>query len=292
MSAKLLEGKPLAEGLKISLKSEIEILKNKYSTAPSLSVIQLGDNPASSVYVNQQKKCADSLFIGYNIHRLSVDTKKEELFSLLDKLNNDKDVSGIIVQLPLPAHIDHKELILKIHPAKDVEGLHPESLGRLILGKPTLTPCTALAAVELIKSTGVDLYGKEVVVVGHSEIVGKPVALLLLNELATITVCHIGTSQKGCLGDHVKYADILVVAVGKAGIIKGDSIKEGAIVVDVGINKVGDKIVGDVEFESASEKASYITPVPGGVGPLTVVMLMKNTLTSFKLQREICASQT
>jgi methylenetetrahydrofolate dehydrogenase (NADP+)/methenyltetrahydrofolate cyclohydrolase len=291
MSAKLLEGKPLAEGLKGSLKSEIEILKNKYSAAPSLSVIQLGDNPASSVYVNQQKKCADSLGIGYNIHKLSVDTKKEELFSLLDKLNNDKDVSGIIVQLPLPAHIDHKELILKIHPAKDVEGLHPENLGRLILGKPILTPCTALAAVELIKSTGVDLYGKEVVVVGHSEIVGKPVGLLLLNEFATITICHIGTSQKGCLKDHVKYADILIVAVGKAGLIKGDLIKEGAIVIDVGINKVENKIVGDVEFETASNVASYITPVPGGVGPLTVVMLMKNTLTAFKLQREICANQ-
>ncbi len=286
MSAKLLEGKPLAEALKLTLKNEINRLSEKYKIGPSLSVIQLGDNPASSVYVNQQKKCADSLGIGYNINKLNAETKKEELLSLIDNLNKDSSVSGIIVQLPLPGHIDHKEVLLRICPHKDVEGLHPENLGRVVLGKPTLAPCTALACFELIKSTGVDLYGREVVMVGHSEIVGKPLALLLLNEFATITVCHIGTSQKGCLKDHAKYADILIVAVGKAGIIKGEHIKEGAIVVDVGINKVGDKIVGDVEFESASVVASYITPVPGGVGPLTVVMLMKNTLIAFKLQRE------
>ncbi|MBM3253600.1 MAG: bifunctional 5,10-methylenetetrahydrofolate dehydrogenase/5,10-methenyltetrahydrofolate cyclohydrolase [Candidatus Omnitrophica bacterium] len=286
MSARLLEGKPLAESLKSELKNEVDQLKGKYKTNPSLSVIQVGDNPASSVYANQQKKCADSLGIGYNIHRLSIEAKKEELFSLIDGLNKDDLVSGIIIQLPLPSHIDHKELILRISPLKDVEGLHPENLGKLVLGKPSLAPCTALACVELIKSIGVDLYGKEVVIVGHSEIVGKPLALLLLNDFATITVCHIGTSQKGCLNDHTKYADILVVAVGKAGLIKGEHIKEGVIVVDVGINKVGDRIVGDVEFESASNVASYITPVPGGVGPLTVVMLMKNTLTAFKLQRE------
>ncbi|MFH0838880.1 MAG: bifunctional 5,10-methylenetetrahydrofolate dehydrogenase/5,10-methenyltetrahydrofolate cyclohydrolase [Candidatus Omnitrophota bacterium] len=285
MSARLLEGKPLAEALKSSLKSEIEAIKQKHNTVPSLAVIQLGENPASSMYVNQQKKCADSLGVAYNIHKLSDQTKKEELFSLIDSLNKDNNVSGIIVQLPLPAHIDHKEVILKISPLKDVEGLHPENLGKLVLGKPGLSPCTALACFELIKSTGVELYGREVVMVGHSEIVGKPLALLLLNEFATVTICHIGTSQKGCLKDHVKYADIVVVAVGKAGLIKGDSIKEGAIVIDVGINKVADKIVGDVEFETASNVASYITPVPGGVGPLTVVMLMKNTLAAFNIQK-------
>lgn len=292
MPAKLLEGKPIAESIKNSLKEERALLKEKYQCLPSLAVIKLGDNPASTVYVHQQKRCAQELEIGYNIYQLDQEAKKEELFHLIDQLNQDQRVSGLIVQLPLPAHLDHKEVVLNISPLKDVEGLHPQNLGRLVLGRPSLSPCTALACMELIRASGVDLYGKEVVVVGHSEIVGKPLGLLLLNEFATLTVCHIGTSQRGNLKAHTQYADILIVAVGKPALIKGEAIKEGAIVIDVGINKTPEKIVGDVEFESAREVASYITPVPGGVGPLTVVMLMKNTFQAFKLQQEErCAKQ-
>ena len=191
---------------------------------------------------------------------------------------------GIIIQMPLPASIDYKKISQYIEPAKDVEGMHPANIGKLLFGKSKLVPCTAAAAMELINSTGVDLYGKEVVIVGHSEIVGKPLAMLLLDKFATVTVCHIGTSKAGKLEEHVKQAEILIVAVGKAGLIKGHLIKEGAIVIDVGINRVADKIVGDVEFEAAEKRASWITPVPGGVGPLTVTMLMRNLVEAAKSQ--------
>ena len=186
--------------------------------------------------------------------------------------------------MPLPPQIDYKKISQFIVPEKDVEGMHPVNIGKIIFAKAKILPCTAAAVMELLKETGVDLYGREVVVVGHSEIVGKPLALLLLDRFATVTVCHIGTSKAQKLEEHVRKAEVLIVAVGKAGLIKGDWIKEGAIVIDVGINRVGDKIVGDVEFETAEKKASYITPVPGGVGPLTVTMLMRNLVEATKLQ--------
>jgi len=186
--------------------------------------------------------------------------------------------------MPLPSQIDYKKISQFILPEKDVEGMNPENIGKILFGKAKILPCTPAAVMELIKETGVDLYGKEVVIVGHSEIVGKPLSLLLLDKFATVTVCHIGTSQAKKLDEHVRKAEILIVAVGKPCLIKGDWIKEGSIVIDVGINKVGDKIVGDVEFEEAKERASFITPVPGGVGPLTVVMLMRNLVEATKLQ--------
>ncbi|HPP66817.1 MAG TPA: bifunctional 5,10-methylenetetrahydrofolate dehydrogenase/5,10-methenyltetrahydrofolate cyclohydrolase, partial [bacterium] len=205
------------------------------------------------------------------------------LIRFIEQLNKDNSITGIILQLPLPTGMDVRKIQSKIAPNKDVEGVNPVNLGWILYGRPLLAPCTALAVKELIDSTGVDLYGKEVVMVGHSDIVGKPVALLLVDKFATVSICHIGTSDRGMLDHHVKEAEILIVAVGKAGLIKGEWIREGAIVIDVGINAVGDKIVGDVEFETAKERAGWITPVPGGVGPVTTAMLLKNTVTAARL---------
>ena len=283
MPATLLDGKVIAQGIKEGLAKEIQALKEKGKT-PKLVAVQVGENPASAVYLKSQAKTAEALGITYELITLDKTIKEEELIKKISELNKDSKVGGVILQLPLPEHINARRVICHINPAKDVEGMHPENLGRLLLAEAKVAPCTPLAVMELIKSTGVNLYGKEVVVVGHSEIVGKPLSLLLLKEFATTTVCHIGTGQRGILPEHVKRAEILVVAVGKASLVKGEWIKEGAIVIDVGINKVGDKIVGDVEFEVAKERASYITPVPGGVGPLTVTMLMRNLVEAVKLQ--------
>jgi len=279
--AKLLEGKPIAERIKEEIRQQINSLKIR----PVLGSIQVGDNPGAEAYVKSQKKLAENLGIEYQLHKLGQDTPESELIKFIQKLNSDKSINGIIIQMPLPAQIDYKKISQFISPEKDVEGMHPVNIGKIIFGKATMLPCTPAAVMELIKETGVDLYGKEVVVVGHSEIVGKPLALLLLEKFATVTVCHIGTSQAGKLEEHVSKAEILIVAVGKAGLIKGGWVKEGAIVIDVGINRVGDKIVGDVEFEEAEKRASYITPVPGGVGPLTVTMLMRNLVEAANLQK-------
>ncbi|HDZ77643.1 MAG TPA: bifunctional 5,10-methylenetetrahydrofolate dehydrogenase/5,10-methenyltetrahydrofolate cyclohydrolase [Candidatus Omnitrophica bacterium] len=282
MSAKLLEGKPIAGKIKEDLKQEIQSL----GEAPVLASIQVGDNAGAEAYVRSQKKNAENLGIDYQLHKLGDDTEEAALTEFIQKLNNDDKVNGIIIQMPLPAQIDYKKISRYIKPEKDVEGMHPANIGKLVFGNAKISPCTAASSMELIKASGVDLYGKEVVIVGHSEIVGKPLSLLLLEKFATVTVCHIGTSKAGKLEEHVKRAEVLIVAVGKAGIVKKDWIKEGAIVVDVGINRIDGKIIGDVDPEAA-ERASFITPVPGGVGPLTVTMLMKNTLEAAKLQRAI-----
>jgi len=280
--ARLLEGKPLAEKIKEEIKQQVSSLKKK----PVLTSIQVGDNPGAEAYAKSQKKTAESLGIDYQFHKLIQDTTEASLIEFIQKLNSDKSVNGIIIQMPLPGQIDYKKISQFILPQKDAEGMHPANIGKIVFGKANILPCTPAAAMELLNSTGVNLYGKEVVIVGHSEIVGKPLALLLLDKFATVTVCHIGTSKAGKLEEHVRKAEVLIVAVGKAGLIKGEWIKEGAIVIDVGINRVGDKIVGDVEFETAEKRASYITPVPGGVGPLTVTMLMRNVVEAAKLQQE------
>lgn len=282
--AKLLEGKPIAEKIKVQLKEEIENLKNKYNTIPALATIQVGENPQAAIYLKSQKRLAGELGVDFKEHLLSASTTESELINYIEKLNQDKSVTGILLQLPLPAHINSKNIPIYISPLKDVEGMHPENVGQALFGKMRIGSCTALAVMELISSTGIDLYGKEAVIVGHSEIVGKPVSLLLLDRFATTTTCHIATGQRGYLPTHVRRAEILVVAVGKPGIIQGEWVQEGAIVIDVGINRVGDKIVGDVEFQKAYERASYITPVPGGVGPVTVVMLIRNLVEAAKLQ--------
>lgn len=285
MSAKLLEGKVIAKTFKEELTTEVGRLKEKYSTPPTLATVQLGENPASSVYLKSQMKTAEKLGIGFKLHKLDEKTSEKALIDYIEGLNADQNVHGILVQMPLPEQINSKKVSSYIIPTKDVEGMHPENMGKVVFGKARIVPCTAMAAFELIKSTGVNLYGKEAVVVGHSEIVGKPISLLLLDQFVTVSTCHIGTGERGLLPEHVKRAEILVVAVGKAGLVKGDWVKEGAIVVDIGINKVGDKLVGDVEFEGAEKRASYITPVPGGVGPLTVTILMRNVVEAFKAQK-------
>jgi len=276
----LLKGKDIAGNIKEEIKKEIDRLKNK----PCLASVCVGNDAGSGVYVKSQKKTAEALGIDYRLLELDGSSSQAELIAKVDELNKDDSVSGIIIQMPLPKGINSKEVINSISPLKDAEGMHPENLGNVLLAKEEIVPCTALASMMLIESTGEKVYGKEAVVVGHSEIVGKPMSLLLLNRFATVSVCHIATGERGDVPDFVKDAEILVVAVGKAGLIKGEWVKEGAIVVDVGINRVGDKIVGDVEFEEAEKRAAYITPVPGGVGPLTVTMLMRNVLRSHKLQ--------
>lgn len=279
--ARLLEGRPIAEKIKERLRDEILRLKFK----PVLASIQAGENPGIEIYTRSQKKLAENLGIDYQLFKLKNDTTEGDLIALIQKLNSEKSVNGIIIQVPLLTQMDYKKISQSILPKKDAEGIHPVNIGKILFGESEILPCTPAAVMELIKTTGIDLYGRETVVVGHSEIVGKPLSLLLLGKFATVTVCHIGTSQAGKLQEHVKKAEVLIVAVGKAGLINGEWIKEGAIVIDVGINRVGDKIMGDVEFEEAQKRASWITPVPGGVGPLTVTMLMRNLIEAAKLQQ-------
>ncbi|MBN2452874.1 MAG: bifunctional 5,10-methylenetetrahydrofolate dehydrogenase/5,10-methenyltetrahydrofolate cyclohydrolase, partial [Candidatus Omnitrophica bacterium] len=218
--------------------------------------------------------------------KLAAGASQAEAEKMAEDLNNDPVVSAVILQLPVPGHIDAGRISAMIPPGKDAEGMHPVNLGRILLGRYSIGPCTAMAVMELLESAGIDLYGREALIIGHSDIVGKPLSLMLLNKFATTTVCHIATSEKGLLPGHIARAEVLIVAVGKAGLVKGEWIKQGAVVIDVGINKAGDRIVGDVEFDAAIERASYITPVPGGVGPITTTILMRNTLEQFKAQRE------
>ena len=279
--AKLLEGSILAQKIKEGIKLQVASLKSK----PVLASILIGDDSGAAVYVKSQAKVAEGLGIIYKLHQLDRNITENALINFILNLNADKTVNGIIVQLPLPIAIDYKLVSECISPLKDIEGMHPTNVGKMFFGQANMVACTAGAVMELLNSIGVDLYGKEVVVVGHSEIVGKPLMLLLLEKFATVTVCHIGTSKAGKLEEHVRGAEVLIVAVGKAGLIKGEWIKEGAIVIDVGINRVNGLIVGDVEFEVAQKRAAYITPVPGGVGPLTVTILMRNLLQAIKLQK-------
>jgi len=282
VSAALLEGKAIAEKIKAVIKEEIDSLKSKHGRAPKLVALQLGENASSAVYVKAQKKAAENLGIEYELKILPASITQAEAEGLVEGLNKDKNTTAIILQLPVPKGVDAKKLVKLIAPEKDAEGMHPENLGRILLGQYKIGPCTAMAVMELLEASKLDLYGKEAVIVGHSEIVGKPLALMLLNKFATTTVCHIATGERGVLADHVKRAEVLVVAVGKAGIVKGEWVKEGAVVIDVGINRIADKIVGDVEFEGASARAAFITPVPGGVGPLTTTILMRNVVELFR----------
>ncbi len=285
MSAKLLEGKLIAAKIKENLTSDAAKFKAEAGRPPKLVALQIGENQASAVYVKSQVKTAEALSIGYELKVMPGATTQTQAEDAIRALNNDKNIDGIILQLPVPKEIDPKRLLQMISPEKDAEGMHPSNLGKVLMGKWDVAPCTAAACFELIGSTGVNLYGKEAVIVGHSEIVGKPIALMLLSKFATATVCHIGTGERGVLPEHVKRAEVLVVAVGKAGLVKGDWIREGAIVIDVGINRVAERIVGDIEFEEAAKRASYITPVPGGVGPITVTMLMKNVVELAKMHK-------
>jgi methylenetetrahydrofolate dehydrogenase (NADP+)/methenyltetrahydrofolate cyclohydrolase len=279
--AKLLEGKIIADKIKDELKASVQNLKQ----VPVLASVLVGNDPGAVAYVKTQAKIAQSLGITYKLHQLAENISEDELIDFVLGLNTDTSVNGIIVQVPLPQAIDYRRICELILPNKDVEGMHPTNIGKLLFGRARIAACTADAVMELLNSINIDLYGKEVVIVGHSEIVGKPLAMLLLEKFATVTICHIATSQAGRLKEHVERAEVLIVAVGQAGLIKGEWIKKGAIVVDVGINRLNDKIVGDVDFAAASNRASYITPVPGGVGPLTVAILMRNLVEAAKAQQ-------
>ena len=278
--AKILNGKEVSARIKVELKTETENLKKKGIDA-GLAVIIVGDDPASRVYVNNKKKACEEIGIYSEEYALDKDTSEEELLKLIDELNAKPEISGILVQLPLPRGINEESVINRINPQKDVDAFHPVNVGKIMTGNFDFLPCTPAGVMELIKESGIDVDGKECVIVGRSNIVGKPMSMLLLHKNGTVTICHSHTEN---LAEKTKNADILVAAVGKPNFITGDMIKEGAVVIDVGINRMPDKkLVGDVEFESASKKASAITPVPGGVGPMTIAMLMKNTLKAAEL---------
>ncbi len=285
-AAQLLDGKLLAAQLKEALKKEVAELKNETGRVPALVNIMVGE-PASggaSAYANSQKKAAGYIGINYKLTNLPLEISQRDLIQFIEKLNKDPSVNGIMLHKPVPKQIDYRLVANTVDPAKDLEGISVANIGKMILGETKILPCTPAAVMEHIKASGINIRGKEAVVVGHSEIVGKPLSLILLEQYATVTVCHIATNEAGKLKEHVGRAEILVVAVGKPSLIKGDWIKPGAVVIDVGINQVGDKIEGDVEFASALKRAAFITPVPGGVGPVTVVMLMRNALEAFKSQ--------
>jgi methylenetetrahydrofolate dehydrogenase (NADP+)/methenyltetrahydrofolate cyclohydrolase len=277
MAASIIDGKAIAGTRRARTAERVAELETSHGVTPGLAVVIVGEDPASQVYVRMKHKACEETGVRSFKHELPVETTQEELLELVERLNADDEVHGILVQLPLPDHVDEEAIIEAIVPEKDVDGFHPVSVGRMVIGKETFLPCTPHGCMVLLDETGVDLEGKEAVVVGRSNIVGKPVALLLLERHATVTVCHSRTKD---LPEVVRRADVVVVAVGRPEMVKGDWIKEGAVVIDVGVNRTDDGLVGDVEFDAASERASAITPVPGGVGPMTIAMLMENTLAS------------
>jgi methylenetetrahydrofolate dehydrogenase (NADP+)/methenyltetrahydrofolate cyclohydrolase len=276
---KVIDGKLIAAELRKGIAADVQKLAAR-TVVPGLAVVLVGDDPASRVYVSMKEKaCADTGIYSAE-HKLSAETTEAELLKLIDELNNDVRIDGILVQLPLPKQIDESRILEAISPNKDVDGFHPYNVGRLVTGNPLFQPCTPYGVMKMLEFTGVDLSGKHVVVVGRSNIVGKPVALMCLAKHATVTICHSRTAN---LIEEVRRADVVIAAVGRPEMIKGDWIKPGAVVIDVGVNRVGEKkLVGDVEFASAKERASAITPVPGGVGPMTITMLLYNTVESAK----------
>lgn len=277
----LLDGKKIAKDIKDELKAEIAAAVELYKKPIGLAVIMVGNNPASAVYVKNKVKDSEEVGIKSYLYALSEETTQEELISLIDRLNADPGVSGILVQLPLPKHLSEKEVLNRINTEKDVDGFSPYQMGKLVIGEPSLVACTPYGVMELLKRYNIDVSGMNAVIVGRSNIVGKPLFHLLLQANATVTVCHTKTKN---LKEITAKADLLVAAVGRPKMITADMVKDGAVVVDVGINRVEDKLVGDVDFDAVAPKCSYITPVPGGVGLMTRAMLMANTLAAYKKQ--------
>lgn len=276
--AKIIDGKAISAQIREEIAEKVRIYKEETGLCPGLAVVIVGENPASQVYVRNKKKACEQ--VGFNswVYEMPESTTQEELNALVEKLNNDDAVHGILVQLPLPKHLDEEQVILKIKSEKDVDSFHPYNVGRITIGNPKFLPCTPAGIMQLLHRSNIEISGKECVVIGRSNIVGKPMALLLLSANGTVTVCHSKTKD---LKEVCKRADILVVAIGKADFVTADMVKEGAVVIDVGMNRNAEgKLTGDVDFESVSKVASYITPVPGGVGPMTITMLLQNTLTA------------
>jgi methylenetetrahydrofolate dehydrogenase (NADP+)/methenyltetrahydrofolate cyclohydrolase len=278
--AEAINGKEAASKLRRGIKAECERLKKEKGITPGLAVVLVGEDPPSRIYVRNKARACEEVGIRSFEHVLPEDVKEEELLGLVSQLNGDDRVHGILVQLPLPGHLDEASVIEAISAKKDVDGFHPINVGRLVFGRPLFEPCTPRGIMELLDSVGIEISGKDAVVVGRSNIVGKPMAMMLMHRNATVTVCHSRTKD---LPDKVGSADIVVAAMGRPEFIKGEWIKKGAVVADVGMNRTSDgRLVGDVQFEAASKRASYITPVPGGVGPMTVAMLLKNTVEAAK----------
>jgi len=276
MSAQIIDGKGIANNIKEELKLRVEQRVQQGLRVPGLVVIKIGDDPASEVYVRNKRNFCQQVGIKSIAHDLPAETSQESLLSLIQELNEDTTIDGILVQLPVPDHINPETIIEKIHPDKDVDGFHPYNIGRLALRMPVLRPCTPRGVMTLLESTGETIKGKDVCIVGASNIVGRPMSLELLLAGCTVTTCHRFTKN---LEAHVRRADIVVVAVGKPGLVNSEWIKQGAIIIDVGINRLDDgRLVGDIDFDTAKEKAGYITPVPGGVGPMTVATLLQNTV--------------
>ena len=282
MTAQIISGTQLASQIKSNVAQQISQYVAQGKRAPGLAVILVGADPASQVYVGSKRKSCAEIGITSKSYDLPETTAEQALLELIKELNQDNTVDGILVQLPLPKHIDSTKVIEQISPEKDVDGFHPYNVGRLCQRIPTLRACTPYGVMKLLETTGISFYGKHAVIVGASNIVGRPMALELLLAGCTVTVTHRFTED---LASHIRQADILVVAVGKPKFIKGEWIKDGAVVVDVGINRLEGKLVGDVEFDIAAQRAAYITPVPGGVGPMTVAMLMQNTLSAYEKQQ-------
>lgn len=281
--AHIIDGKAIARKLRAEITAGVAHL-GTLGIRPGLAVVLVGDNPASRVYVGMKEKACRDVGIFSDEHTLPAETGENELLALINRLNNDERIHGILVQLPLPKHIVESRVLEAIAPHKDVDGFHPYNVGRLVTGKPVFRPCTPYGIMVMLQETGIDLTGKEVVVVGRSNIVGKPVALMCLQQHATVTVCHTRTID---LPKKITMADVLIAAVGRPEVIRGEWIKPGAVVIDVGVNRVGEKkLVGDVEFEAAVKRASHISPVPGGVGPMTITMLLQNTLQSAQMSLE------
>ncbi len=285
MENKIIDGKLISANVKEQIRVEVEELKNSKGIEIGLAVVIVGDNPASRVYVNNKKKACET--VGFNSfeYALPAETTEKELLELVEKLNNDDKVDGILVQLPLPKHIDENAVINAISPKKDVDAFHPENVGHIMIGDFAYLPCTPAGVMEMLAQKGIEVEGKNCVVIGRSNIVGKPMSMLLLHKNATVTICHSRTKN---LAEVTKQADILVAAVGRANFVTADMVKDGAVVIDVGMNRNADgKLCGDVAYDECFAKSSFITPVPGGVGPMTIAMLMKNTLTSAKIKHNI-----
>lgn len=281
---KLINGKEISAAVRAELKETCAAFVAKRGYAPGLAVIIVGEDPASQIYVRNKARACEEVGFYSEVHRLPAETTQAELDALIDRLNTDARIHGILVQLPLPAHLDEEEVTLRIDPRKDVDAFHPFNVGRILLGDPIFLPCTPAGVMELLRRSGIDPAGKRCVVIGRSNIVGKPMAMLLLAANGTVTVCHSRTAD---LASVTREADILVSAVGRAGFVTADMVKPGAVVIDVGMNRdAAGKLVGDVDFPAVSPLCSYITPVPGGVGPMTITMLLRNTLVAAERQGE------
>lgn len=275
---KLINGKEIAAAVRAELKADCAAFVANHGYAPGLAVVIVGEDPASQIYVRNKARACEEVGFYSDVHRLPAETTQAELDTLIDRLNADGRIHGILVQLPLPAHLDEEEITLRIDPRKDVDAFHPFNVGRILLGDPIFLPCTPAGVMELLRRSGIDPAGKRCVVIGRSNIVGKPMAMLLLAANGTVTICH---SRTVGLADVTREADILVSAVGRANFVTADMVKPGAVVIDVGMNRdASGKLVGDVDFPSVSPLCSFITPVPGGVGPMTITMLLRNTLVA------------